>query len=166
MENCKKYLIKKGNHKASGLNFGLSISNRFRYKASFTKSCLYNFENDDKFDINKLCGVSTDLYHHNQSARIGWRSNGAGGIEILAYWYDDGVRYHEHLLHIDLEEEVGLEILCLDDKFYFTAKTLFDHVQHTVELNNKPCSVKYKLYPYFGGNQKAPNDISIFLKEI
>lgn len=32
---------------------------------------------------------------------------------------------------------------------------------------NKPYTgIRYKLYPYFGGNQKAPHDIQINIKEI
>ncbi len=161
---ASNYLIKKGNHKSSGINFGLSLfKSEFNYVAKFTKSCIYSFKNEDKFDINKLCGVSTSYNHHNQSARFGWRSNGAGGIQLFAYWYDCGERKSEAIMHLDIEEEVHLKIQCLDDKFVFYADTLFENRFCVAKINKKPSFLKYNLFPYFGGNRKSPQEITINL---
>lgn len=164
-------VIKKNKHASTLFGFlphiKFSFKNEFTFTGSFDENCLYNFDTVDKWDINKLIGLSTSYHHHKQSVRFGWRCLNGKTIEILAYCYDKGKRLEKFIDHILCEVEPGqefkLRIKIYPNKFKLTALSN-DKCSSVVLLKQGGWKFKYFLFPFFGGNLKAPHDMNIYLK--
>ena len=156
------YFIQKGNH--SSLNFPNIISIRkseLRYHIMFTESCKYDI-GEDQSDINKLFGIGYLPWHRRNSVRFGWRYvSETNKIEILAYWYISGKRYSHSMCSVDFGKWYDYSIRNNSDSHLLTVCDKYGHpiVTHTIEL--KPKFFGYKLFPYFGGNKKAPHTMVI-----
>jgi hypothetical protein len=163
-----KFLIKANSHHTWGLHrFGITFKNKIAFRAKFSNDCLYDLKNVNNYDINKLFGFSTTLWHHNQSARVGWRRHDDTSIEVLTYSYNNHKRIDETLLGI----------VKPDQEFTCTIEDTESHYVYTYNDGDKFNKVsdpklsdkvwfKYLLFPYFGGDQKAPHDMTIYLKRI
>ena len=170
----KQYIIKKGKHKASGFHFGLTFKKSIKFQAKFHESCLYNLGNNDNYDINKLYGFSTTIFHHKQSARIGWRCIDGENIEILTYSYNDSNRDltdSEILGDVKPNELFQCEITDNEDhylyKFYKIKNDKFEIVSSAIDKKQKDWFLfHYILYFYFGGNNTAPHDMKAWIKKI
>jgi hypothetical protein len=164
----KKFRINKNFHYSWGLHhFGITFKNKIAFRAKFDKSCLYDLKNVNNYDINKLFGFSTTFFHHNQSARIGWRRHDDYSLEIVTYSYNNGDRVDETLLGIVKPNQV----------FTCTIEDTETHYKYTFYSNDEFNSVldekkkdkvlfKYLLWPYFGGNQTAPHDMIMYIERI
>jgi hypothetical protein len=115
--------------------------------------------------FNKLFGFSY-LYHHWNSVRIGWRPL-RDRIELCFYLYKDG-NLIEVPINFSLIIGVSYEISLIVKETYVIiliedpiSKITFSY---TYNIKYKP-TFGYMLYPYFGGNPKAPNDILIVLEK-
>ena len=156
----KTFEIKKGKHSASGINFSLFTGDSLNFITKFDSSAIYSIGSDQS-DINKLFGFA-DCFsqHHSNSARFGWRWF-RDNLEILAYTYVDGKRDHKLIKSIDINKHHQYSIKIDKDQYVFT-------VDSEIVYMNRGCSEGvsgYKLYPYFGGNIKAPHDINIFIDQ-
>ena len=161
------YHIQKGGHYKSGIKIGLNFRNKVTFKAEFDFSCIYDHGTSDNYDVNKLYGFSTSWSHHKQSARIGWRCINGIDIQILAYSYDQGVRQDPQLLgtvkpgncfECSIEKRKGSFLFTFnhDDKNKFIS----------VKIKDGWFPLRYMLYPYFGGNMKAPHDMIMDVNEM
>jgi hypothetical protein len=170
----KFFTIKKGYHYSNLSNkipFLHLFKKSIKHTLYFNESVIYNLNNEDQMDINKLFGISFGL-HHKNSARFGWRWNlEKKKIEILAYIYVDGVRVNEwdvNTLITDLDpyEVCEMEILKENNNYIFN---VFSESKRKKFKKTLKCGKGrfwgYYLFPYFGGNQVAPHDIEInFIK--
>jgi hypothetical protein len=158
------------------------------YEVTFTPTCRYILNEKDQLDVNKLFGIgyfSNPFYKkqitifgkkinipfvkhlpHINSVRFGWRyCPSTDLIEILSYWYKNGVRNIGHIYYVPigkkfkyvLEIDTYSHMLtiedCLEEKVYS---------RHLIDLRGS--DIGYLLRPYFGGNTKAPHDIWITMK--
>jgi hypothetical protein len=128
----------------------------------FTSSCLYDFNDNDQLDINKLFGFSIGL-HHNNSFRLGWRpSSNNNSIEILTYEYINGIRQKPKIITtVDLNIWVHVLISYNPNEnsiLYFVDGNCYKHEVIPIKKNG----FGYMLGFYFGGNKKAPQDIIVF----
>jgi hypothetical protein len=168
----KEYKIKKDKHYPSGFNFGITFSRFVKFRCKFDKSCLYYIPDNDKYDINKLCGFSTTWFHHKQSGRVGWRCVDGESIEILTYSYNNGVREQNDTDFLGIvmpEEEFEISIYDNEDSYIYTFEIVGDRYSKMKCIDNKKKDwffFHYLLYPYFGGNKTAPHDMSIYLKRL
>jgi hypothetical protein len=141
-----------------------------------TESCLYNFDTVDDLDVNKLFGFSSTWNHKKQSARIGWRCIDGETFEIVTYSHENG--------KIDFEDIKVLgtvlpnqEFICsiTEPPYYrgdpnayyaFTFRTPeSNEIVLTKNMKSKSWfPFQYYLWPYFGGNRLAPQDMIIELK--
>jgi len=132
----------------------------------FTDSCMFNLKDEDQHDVNKLFGFSIGHHQKNSSFRIGWRPIlDKNKIEIVAYEYHDGVRQATKsmgLVNLNQWYRCNVVYLPIFNKSYFRFGTL--ETETHVELKKKS-GLGYTLGVYFGGNEKAPQDITI-LKRI
>ena len=170
--NCNDFLdtwdaydIKKGEHYStrSGMPrrlISLTDGRHMHFKAYFTSSCLYQPYYDD---LNKLYGFTdcNSLVHDN-SVRFAWRHDGQGKIEIFAYWYADGKRGMEKMGVTDVYVQDDYEIWARNGYYYFR----FNNVEFKT-ARTKDCErgIRSRLFPYFGGNAPAPQDMQIFIYE-
>ena len=162
----KPFNIKKGSH-YSGFRFKpLWKKKDFRIEVVFTDECAYpSFGDVDDFDINKLYGISWGM-HHTNSYRIGWRSDQNGGIILSDYYYVNGERKYNDICTVPTNRNVTIDFTEDSDRIgKTTINTLKIHGESVVEINNK-CKWGYTLFPFFGGNKSAPNDMEILLKVI
>lgn len=158
----KKYVIRTGEQHAT-LTFETAELNRLKFRALFDTSSIYQTADPaNQADINKLYGVSDcNTYHHNNSARFGWRWY-QEQLEIWAYSYVNGERVSTFIDTVELDTYNDYEILFTEHKYIFRLN------DKEVEME-RACQAKatgYKLFPYFGGNETAPKDISIWIEEL
>ncbi len=159
----KKYTIKKGKHD-SGLHFGITFKNKIEILAKFDANCLYDLGTNDNYDINKLFGFSTEYNHQKQSARIGWRCLDGENIEILTYTYNNSVRTTETVLgrvKPGQEFECSIEDIETDYIYFFKGNGYTVKVRDAKQKDT--VLFKYLLYPYFGGNIPAPNNMTMYV---
>lgn len=162
----KWYTINEGDHYASNKPLiSITTSNIMRFNAIFDGRCLYNLNilSEDMYDINKLYGA-TDCFSsiHQNSYRFGWRHDGNSSIEIYAYWYRDGVR-GSHLMGSTIPNYYdSFELGTIGNNYYFS----FNGEEFLTE-RSKSCNggIRFRAFPYFGGNKPAPNDMSIYIEE-
>lgn len=119
--------------------------------------------------------------HHSQSIRIAWRANKSiNKIELAGYYYQDGIRTIIPFAEIDVDKDYTIGIFYKVDthndedtteynpRIVFTCTRADDSYFATkTKLLNKPFVVRasYKLYPYFGGSNYAPHNMSISVRE-
>lgn len=160
-----EFTIEEGHHYSNGVHIKLHTGlTSLSTEVIFTNSCLYQFDDVDRYDINKLCGLSYGL-HHKNSIRFGWRADN-GTIKLSLYCYNRGKRISTDICNVGINNTVKL-------KFDYDSKN--SHILATVEVNNSTYIINqtfkmpkiklgYYLWPYFGGNKSAPHEIHIWLK--
>lgn len=154
------YTIKKGEHSV-GSSVSFRAGNYIECLGVLTESCVYTIDSTNQCDINKLFGLSDSLSHLDHSARFGWRYYN-NQLEILAYVRRGSNFYFEILGTVNPGDVEKYKIEILNDVYRFTFKdSVFD-----MPRTSKYTGPRYTLYPYFGGNIKAPHDITIKLKRI
>jgi len=129
---------------------------------------LYDLKDEDQGDVNKLFGYSLGL-HHKNSLRFGWRANIKNAtIEIVAYEYRDKVRSVVSICEVKLNEYYKFDIVYHD--FGWIQYTVYEDNGFQVMSIGSSYHMKHKynfgytLGLYFGGNEKAPQDITIYKK--
>lgn len=176
-----EYNISKGNF-SSGIHFGLHTGRVSQtYKVRFDSSCLYT-DIDWERDWNKLVGWSYsnlpfknettgnwDAPHHNNSVRLVWRANKEKGvIELGFYYYMDKIRTIIELCEVPIDKDLILSIIikgrdvtcivvCKETNLYVIKPIFLLHAFKAIW--------SYKLFPYFGGSNPAPHDISLSITE-
>lgn len=154
----KSYTIKKGKH-FSGLRLRPVLGKKLSYKIIFTHSCLYQFNDQDQYDVNKLFGISDDFSHSQNSARFGWRCKG-NQIEIMVYVKSSGQRNTFSIGLVDPDVSHDYSISIEDDVYKFK----FNSEEFSVPRTSQYNFIRYHLFPYFGGNKPAPHDMEIKMK--
>lgn len=168
------YTIKQGKHFANGTNFGFHSNGAAVSKTvKFYDNCAYDLGNINQADINKLYGFSVGLFSGNDynSARFGWRwSIPKQKIELLAYVYVNGKRINEWdrdilITSVPLETEVYTELSISPTNYLFKVqqegKFEYEEVKY---LPRAGSGTGYNQFPYFGGDEVAPHDMTIELK--
>ena len=155
------YLILKGKH-SSNAPVSITQANSIHFEAMFDESAIYNLGNEDQLDINKLIGLSEGMEsHHKNSVRIGWRwSLDKQTVELLSYCYINGERSYTHICDVNLHERFEGTISIERDCYYVRINSQ-EHREK--RLKESTSGIRYLLFPYFGGNQKAPHNITIAL---
>jgi hypothetical protein len=158
------YTIRAGNHDPDhNLNTPFTASS-MRFQALFDSSCVYkNAITENQNDINKLYGFSDcSSQHHQNSARFGWNWR-EGALHIYAYVYTNGQRTEKELGTAELNEPTSFKIEIKENTYIFT--------YHGVETTMpRHCSggvgLAYKLLPYFGGDEAAPQEIRVKIRNL
>lgn len=161
------YKIWKNSHYSWILGFlkplGFSFGSTFKYKVKFHQNCLYTIEGVDLWDINKLVGFSSSYSHHVQSCRVGWRCLDQENIQLVTYCYDDKIRLPEIIItQVKTGEEFTLTLKNSQQYWIFIFyQENKDPIVILVPKKKSGWCFKYKLFPYFGGNQKSPHAMEI-----
>ena len=159
-----KFLIKKDKHYSDQYLYKfvniLNINRFLKYQVLFDNTCKYELPKEDQEDINKLFGYTLGFNHHKDSARFGWFYQDKT-IHLHAYVYDNGVRKSKLIKNLDLNTQYVLTLVDEGDNWLFSVNDGWC-VIGSVKIP-KSCEFKYgyKLWPYFGGNNTAPHDITI-----
>lgn len=164
------YLIKKGNHESSIENSinprGLRTlkSETMSLSVRFDESARYNLDNKNQQDINKLFGFADcNSLHHENSARFGWNYNPeTDQVDVFVYVYQNTQRIYEKIGSMAIGQSIDMSISLEGDEYRFW----FGNETKTVKRGTT-CEkgVYYLLYPYFGGDEVAPQDIRVYITE-
>jgi hypothetical protein len=157
---ARVFVIKKGNHYASGLHAAFFINHSMSFKAKFDDSAEYYLGNVNQYDVNKLYGFSDcGSAHHTNSARFGFVWNDQTlKLEIHAYAYASGSRNMKFISNVSLNQSYDYKIVANKYSYDFTVNGKTVNLPRGCKSKN---AVGYKLYPYFGGDEVAPHDMKI-----
>lgn len=158
------YLIRQGNNYMENNTYPYFSGKGIKFKAIFDSSCIYStVDPTNQADINKLYGFADSLtFHQVNSARFGWNWMN-GKMHIHAYCYVSTVRIYKELGTVNLNEEVDCALDVLPGQYIFTLNGKKDTMQRACP---DTIAQGYLLYPYFGGDEPAPHDIRIKIKDI
>lgn len=159
-----KHSIFKGKHYSNKNGMASVKTSNLSFKVKFDSSAIYTtVKNENQTDINKLFGFSdNNAQHHEYSARFGWRWSD-NALRLFAYTYNKGIRSFKELGNVEPGKENDCSIAVSGDTYIFTlngVQTTMPRASTTIEAEG------YRLYPYFGGDEVAPHDIAIWLKEV
>ena len=159
-----KYTIVKGQNYSDGNKYVTTSYTELNFIAKFDSSAIYATINpDNQLDINKLYGFADNSSTHQQfSARFGWRWSDKA-LRLFGYVYNNGVRDSKELGIIAIGAENKCSIKINPNSYVFSLNGKTDSLPRTsvgIKANG------YKLYPYFGGDETAPHDVYIWIKEL
>ena len=160
----KTYTIEQGNHSANGLNFKIHNNlHQLNFKAILHSNCLYHLGNVDDMDVNKLYGVTWSLFNDKNSFRIGWNcQNNDGKISYFAYMHKDGQFSSVWLFDEFPEIEMNFHIEFDRIGNFIRIYRLDIPTNYSISYNFAGVGkIGYYNWPYFGGNQVAPQTMNI-----
>lgn len=159
------YLILSGQNFCVGNAYAVDTFHGMRFQAIFDSSCIYaNADPSNQADINKLMGFSDSASHHHQnSARFGWNWQD-GALRVYAYCYHSGVRQSYELGTVSLNEPHDFNIELRAGQYFFSVDNKYFTLMERAA--QEPYAYGYKLLPYFGGDEPAPHDVRIQVREI
>jgi hypothetical protein len=155
------YTIKKGDfYSDHGLG---TCKDELKYEVKFDASCAYDIDDVEQADINKLFGFCP-IYtpHHIKSARFGWRYYN-DSLEIHAYIYDKGKRFSEKITVVEFDQYNDYTLKETRSEYLFYV----NDIEYVYKKNQKgKASLNLQLYPYFGGNTRAPHTMYLYFKKL
>jgi hypothetical protein len=159
-----EYIIKKGDHYANKNDFKSVKVNKLSFIVLFDSSCIYSTaKHSNAGDVNKLYGFSDcNTQHHQNSARFGWLWNGEA-LEIYAYCYNNSIRESKLIGTVPISQEVRMSISVQGSTYVFEMNGKTETMQRNCSGN---VADGYQLYPYFGGDEVAPHDIRILIRDV
>jgi hypothetical protein len=158
------YTIKKGEHYAGNNVYRPVELSELKFIVRFDSSAIYKTNSEpNQFDINKLYGFSDNNQdHHQYSARFGWSWN-ENALRLYAYVYNAGKVLKQEMGVADIGKEIQCAIQVEADAYHFTMN---DAHLSLPRASTTPLAKGYMLYPYFGGDETAPHDIKISIKNL
>jgi hypothetical protein len=158
------YTIRAGNHEIDNNANGLFTAGSMRFQAVFDSSCIYKaIKAENQSDINKLMGFSDcSSPHQTNSARFGWnwREN---ALRIYAYVYVNGERQEKELGIAELGKTASFSLATQENTYVFKFNGNETKMPRHCSAGT---GVSYKLLPYFGGDEPAPHDIKIRIRNL
>jgi hypothetical protein len=157
------YVIPKGGHTAANNTLHFIDSAQLHFDLAFDSSAIYTSTlPDNQADWNKVMGFSDCNSHHQQnSLRLGWRWNPNAGIELATYKYLDGVRSFRIIDTIQVYDTVSVRLRKIEASDYIT------WINWSGYQESRGCSglqTSYLLYPYFGGDEPAPDTVRVHVR--
>ena len=159
-----KYTISQGQNYCDGNIFTATSYSQLNFMAKFDSTAIYsNVNPGNQLDINKLYGFSDNNSTHQQfSARFGWRWS-ENALRLFGYVYNNGIRDSKELGIVSIGAENNCSIKVNPKSYVFTLNGKIDSLPRTSTTLK---ASGYKLYPYFGGDETAPHNIYIWIKEL
>lgn len=147
-----------------GNRYPVSSVKMLNFEAILDSSCIYQTKDPhNQADINKLYGFSDSMgHHHTNSARFGWNWMN-GEMRLHAYCYVSKERMFKELGTVPLNKKIRCSIEVLPGKYIFTVNGKKDTM---LRASQESESRGYMLFPYFGGDESAPHDIHIKIKDL
>lgn len=154
------FTIKKNSHysnfKFPKLTFKKKLISEIILLSGFKYKC--DLEENQK-DTNKIIGFSDDYFHHKNSIRIGFRYLN-DTIELMVYYYNDGVHNSIKIGEVFEGIKFKIEIEIKDDIYIVKFNKDYFFIKRTSNWK----FIKYVLFPYFGGQEKAKSELKFNIK--
>ena len=157
-----RYVIPQGQHYASPNSYKSITTSALNFTVRFDSSAIYQTVlPSNQYDINKLAGFADNRSNHHQfSARFGWRWSD-GALRLFGYVYNEGAVVSKELQTIPIGVNVACAIQVLDNRYAFVVNGAVDYLPRAGKTT---LAEGYLLYPYFGGDETAPHEISIHIR--
>lgn len=157
------YVIKAGNHYCESNVYKELQLSETKFSVRFDSTAIYaTTDPENQEDINKLWGFAdNDKQHHEFSARIGWRWSGSA-LRLFGYVYNEGRVESKEITTVPIGAVASCRIAVQEGNYVFVVNG------HQISLPRKATTAKakgYQLYPYFGGDEAAPHEVRIWLRE-
>jgi len=157
------HTIKAGQHSSNNSVIKSGEFSELNFIVKFDNSAVYTTADPaNQKDINKLYGFADNNDHHQQfSARIGWRWSD-GALRLFGYVYNNGIVDYKEITNVEIGTEINCTIKAATDQYIFSVN------DRQISMNRASKTIAatgYKLFPYFGGDEVAPHDIHIWIKE-
>ena len=158
------YVISQGNQYSDKNGYTEVNYDEMKFNVKFDNSAIYqNVTPSNQYDINKLFGFSdNNAQHHQFSARFGWRYSDKA-LRLFAYVYNNGTMTSKELGSVAIGAENASSIKVSGNQYIFTLNGKSETMPRAATT---PKGTGYKLYPYFGGDELAPQTITIQIKEL
>jgi hypothetical protein len=162
-ESFVRYLIPQGAHYATTNDYKATDYRTLKFTVRFDSSCIYKTVlAQNQWDINKLYGFADNgALHHQYSARFGWRWS-EGALRLFAYTYNNGERASKELCTIGIGKDVRCAITANGEEYIFSVD---DKTTKMPRHSSTSSARGYQLYPYFGGDETAPHEVRIWIRE-
>ncbi len=159
-----KYTIRAGQQYCDQSVYKATDYNELKFAVRFDSSAIYESSSvENQLDVNKLYGFSDNNEdHHKFSARFGWRWSD-GSLRLFAYTYNNSEMNYEELATISIGIVYTCSIKVAGSAYIFSINGSSSSVPRA---STTPTAIGYKLYPYFGGDELAPHDINIWIKDL
>lgn len=159
-----EHFIAKGSHSSDKNPLKAITVTEMQFLVKFDSSAIYHcVDTNNQRDINKLYGFAdNNTDHHTNSARIGWRWY-QNQLQLFAYIYNNTVESDRFIASVPLNQEISCSIRAEGSTYTFKVNNLTLTMPRS---STTPQAVGYQLYPYFGGDEVAPQDIHIWVKEL
>jgi len=159
-----EYFIAKDAHSSDKNGYKVISTTEMKFAVKFDNSAMYQtIDPWNQLDINKLYGFAdNNMQHHEYSARIGWRWNN-NQLELFGYVYNNGAVSEKYITAVPLNQEITCSIKTETTNYRLTANGVSITMPRTASTEK---AEGYQLYPYFGGDEKAPHDIKIQIKNL
>lgn len=158
-----EYFIGKGQHYSAQSTQTVMNVASIKCDVIFDSSAIYqNTEVNNQLDVNKLIGFSDcGAGHHENSARLGWNWNGSQ-IVVYAYAYSGTQRITLPIDSVKIGKSFYCSVEAIEGNYHFAVADKKVTIQR---FCNSYSGSFYKLFPYFGGDETAPHDIRIYIRE-
>jgi hypothetical protein len=166
------YKIKKGDHYCSMSIFekigalGWKVKT-MEVKFLFRSECWWAPpRNNDDLDQNKLAGIGFGMNHHKNSVRFTWVPDfdKPNVIKIYGYTYDekksDPKFTYAYITSVNVLQPCQGKIESIGNQYRLTV----NGTVITMDNTNSDPGLCFRLFPYFGGNNTAPHDMTIELE--
>ena len=159
-----KHVIQQGKQYCEGNLYKQLELNEMKFLVKFDSTAIYQTKSaENQYDINKLYGFSdNNSDHHQFSARFGWRWS-SSALRLFAYVYNAGSVISEELTSIAIGAEINCSIKVTPTNYMFTVNGVITQLPRMAATEK---AKGYQLYPYFGGDEVAPHQINIWIKNI
>jgi hypothetical protein len=157
-----KYTIEKDNQYCNSNGFKTIETTEMKFVVKFDSTAIYEtMLPENQYDINKLYGFSdNNSDHHQYSARFGWRWSDKA-LRLFAYVYNQGTVVSKELATVAIGAETNCSIKAVNNNYLFTVNGITTQIPR---LSATEKAKGYQLYPYFGGDETAPHQINIWIK--
>lgn len=158
------YTIAAGSHSSDKNSYRPVTTPEMKFAVKFDSSAIYQtITPANQLDINKLYGFSdNNQEHHLHSARIGWRWYN-NQLELFGYVYNNAAFSYKYITSVPLNQEINCAIKVQGNSYLLTANGITISM---VRGATTAQAVGYQLYPYFGGDETAPHEIKIQVKDL
>ena len=159
-----QYTINSGQHSATNNHYKSIDTDTLRFVVKFDSTAIYTSNSkENQYDINKLYGFADNgADHHQYSARFGWAWHD-GALHLYGYVYNDSKRESRRLGTVPIGAEVACTLAVTPTNYVFKYGDVSQQLPRT---STTPKAKGYQLYPYFGGDEVAPHNINIWIKNL
>jgi len=157
------YFIPAGSHYCTTSTIKPVNTSEMKFAVKFDSSAIYTtIDPLNQSDINKLYGFSEGFNNQYNSARFGWSWYNKR-LNIFAYVYKKGVRAQKKITSVAIGKEHTFSIKVSGSSYIFT----INGITATLGRGLSTATASgYQQYPYFGGDEVAPHNVTILIRNL